>query len=140
MRAGERRRNAEGRPFKQVMAAIDDVGDFVPREEHRDAEEVFRRADPQREQVEARDDHRDVAQVVVREAGAEDQERNHEDIGAQAHGFDERRVGREQHEQQDRPANEQGDPDAQLPRSDALLDRHRAPELGQVEGNGRGVE
>ena len=49
---------------------------------------------------------RQPAKIVLVEAGADQQERDQEDIGAQSDELDERRIGREHEEQQDRPGHQ----------------------------------
>ncbi len=115
------------RPSDQVLALVDDVGDLVLGIERLDAPEELGNADRNGGHVQRRDAEPQPEQIVLVEAGAEQEKRQQEDVGAQADELHQRRITGEQEEQQNRPGDERDDPETEIVGLAAQLRRPRTP-------------
>ena len=90
VRIGEARRNAIGAECSDVIAAVDQISENVPREKAFNAECVFRNRQNEDRDVQGRNSQRERIQLFARKSRAQQDHGKKEDVAAQSDHLDQR--------------------------------------------------
>ena len=139
MRAAEGRRNAIRRVVREVRAAIDDVRDGIVRKEWLDPHDELNQPEHASRDVSEREPERELVHVVAGQPGAQDDERDQEDVAAEADQLDEW-ILLKRKEQEHGPGGQHDDPRLQLLGTKTLPDRLTLPELRRLQAEHAAIE